>query len=235
MFARSSRFYDTIYHWKDYAAEAQKIHEVVQRHNPEARTLLDVACGTGLHLQHLARNYAVEGLDVNTDLLAVARERLPEVRFTEADMETMDLGKKFDAITCLFSSIGYVRTVARLDRTLKAMARHLQPGGVLIIEPWFSPANFIAGHIGAIFVDNEDVKIARINDSRVRGGISVLTLHYLVGAPEGISYFKEEHALGLFTDEEHLDAFAEAGLSVTHDEEGLMGRGLYVGLQPAAG
>jgi SAM-dependent methyltransferase len=234
MFARSSRFYDAIYHWKNYAAEAQKVHEIIQLHNPGARTLLDVACGTGLHLQHLARNYAVEGLDMNTELLGVARERLPEVRFIEADMETMDLGQKFDAITCLFSSIGYVRTVARLNRTLKAMGDHLQPGGVLIIEPWFSPANFVDGHIGAIFVDDEDLKIARINDGRVRDGISLLTLHYLVGAREGISYFKEEHALGLFTHEEHLDAFREAGLSVTHDEEGLMGRGLYVGLGSAA-
>jgi SAM-dependent methyltransferase len=230
MFDRSSRFYDAIYHWKDYAAEAQKVHEIIQLHNPGARTLLDVACGTGLHLEQLVRNYAVEGLDVNTDLLAIARERLPGTPFVEANMETMDLVRKFDAITCLFSSIAYVRTVARLNRTVEVLARHLRPGGVAIVEPWFYPEGFVDGHIGAIFVDRDEMKIARINDSRVRDGISLLTLHYLVGAPEGISYFTEEHALGLFTHEQYLDAFRGAGLGVTHDEEGLMGRGLYVGL-----
>jgi hypothetical protein len=102
----------------------------------------------------------------------------------------------------------------------------------LIVEPWFFPEAFVDGHIGAVFVDQDEMKIARINDSRVRDGVSWLTLHYMVGVPEGISYFTEEHVLGLFTHEQYLDAFRGAGLGVTYDEEGLMGRGLYVGVVP---
>jgi ubiquinone/menaquinone biosynthesis C-methylase UbiE len=234
MFDKSSRFYDAIYEWKDYAAESQKVDHLIQEYRPGARTLLDVACGTGLHLQHFAIGYEVEGVDVNPELLAVARDRLPDVRLTEADMETMELGRTFDVVTCLFSSIGYVLNTARLDRTIAAMARHLNPGGVLIVEPWFTPEGFVAGHIGAVFVDKDDLKIARINDSRVHDGVSEMTLHYLIGSPGGVSYFTEEHSLGLFTEDQYLQAFSKTGLDATHDSEGLMGRGLYIGVLPAA-
>jgi len=47
--------------------------------NPNARTLLDVACGTGAHLVHFNNLYAVEGLDLSPDLLAIAAQRLPDI------------------------------------------------------------------------------------------------------------------------------------------------------------
>jgi hypothetical protein len=56
-----------------------------------------------------------------------------------------------------------------------------------------------------------------------------MSFHYLVGTPEGIDHFTEEHEVGLFTDQEYRDAFRAAGLEAEHDAEGLMGRGLYIG------
>jgi hypothetical protein len=60
-----------------------------------------------------------------------------------------------------------------------------------------------------------------------------MTLHYLVASPEGVEHFTEDHVVGMFSHERYVDAFRRAGLDVTHDPEGLMGRGLYVGT-PAA-
>jgi hypothetical protein len=60
--------------------------------------------------------------------------------------------------------------------------------------------------------------------------ISVLNIHYLVGTPAGIERFEERHELGLFTDEEYMSAFEKASLEVIRDEEGLFGRGLFIGL-----
>jgi SAM-dependent methyltransferase len=233
VFSRSARIYDAVYSWKDYGREAELVHELVQARKPGAETLLDVACGTGAHLAELRRWYRCEGLDLDGELLAVARERLPDVPLHRGDMRDFDLGRRFDAVTCLFSSIGYVLTVEALAAGIAAMARHLEPGGVLLVEPWLSPEGVRVPQVGAVFVDEPELKIARVNAIEVDGRLSSFEFHYLVGTPAGVEHFTERHELGLFTREEQLAAFRAAGLAVEHDEEGLMGRGLYVGLAPS--
>ncbi|HRF95630.1 MAG TPA: class I SAM-dependent methyltransferase, partial [Aggregatilineales bacterium] len=101
-------------------------------------TLLDVACGTGGHLTHLLPHFTCEGLDMDTGMLAVAREKFPAVTFHQADMTNFHLGKQYGVVTCMFSSIGYVQTVEALNQTLKNFAEHVVSGGVVVIEPWFS-------------------------------------------------------------------------------------------------
>ena len=76
-----------------------------------SRRLLDVACGTGLHLSYLTYRFQVEGLDRDEQLLAIARQRNPEVPLHHADMVDFALGRTFDVVTCLFSAIGYVKTL----------------------------------------------------------------------------------------------------------------------------
>jgi hypothetical protein len=112
------------------------------------------------------------------------------------------------------------------------MANHLKPGGVLIVEPWITPQAFTRRHVGAVFVNQPKLKIARINIAKVRGRISSMTFHYVVGTPDGVRYITETHDLGLFTPDESLRAFRECGLKVRYYSKGLMGRGLYVAVKP---
>src|ERR671930_552380 len=230
MFRQSARIYDAVYAWKDYVGEAARLHELVQARKPGAATLLDVACGTGTHLAELRRWYRCEGLDLDGELLAVARKRLPEVPLHQGDMRDFDLGRRFDAVACLFSSIGYVLTLDALAAAVAAMARHLEPGGVLLVEPWLTPEAVVVPRVGAVFVDEPELKIARVNAIEVDGRRSSFEFHYVVGTPDSVEHFTERHDLSLFTIEEQLAAFRAAGLAVEHDEEGLMGRGLYIGI-----
>ena len=229
MFTKSARFYDAIYAFKDYESDIRLLNALFQAHNKApGATVLDVACGTGLHLDYLKNQYTVEGLDLDPSMLEIARQRCPDVPFHQGDMVDFDLGRTFDVVLCLFSAIGYTKTVAGLRQAVASMARHLRPGGLLLVEPWITPEVFVAGHLGARFVDEPDLKIARMNVSSIEGTLSIIDFHYLVGTPEGFSYFTERHETGLFTHDEHLDAFRAAGLTVDYDPKGFMGRGLYL-------
>lgn len=231
MYTETAELYDLFYDWKDYAREAARVNELIQSRSSGARSLLDVACGTGRHIEHLRAWYEVEGVDLDEGLLAVARGRLPGVSLGMADMRDFDLGRRFDVVTCLFSSIGYVQTADALRSSVAAMARHLAPGGILIVEPWLSPSTFDPAHPArVIVVEQPDLVGVRLNDSRVEGSLSVMNFHYLVvrhGQP--LEHLVETHTLGLFTDDEYRDAFETAGLTVDHDPDGLMGRGLWIG------
>jgi ubiquinone/menaquinone biosynthesis C-methylase UbiE len=235
MFTKSAKYYDEIYAamGKDYFAEANKAHEFIQKYKrSEGSTLLDVACGTGIHADLLSKYYTVEGLDVNPDMLSVARKRHPKIRFHQDDMMRFKLQQHFDVIVCLFSSIGYLKTKSKLNQAIKTMQHHLLPGGVLLVEPWFTPTQWKPGRASMVEVNKPNLKIVRMSYSGKRGRISLLEFQYLIGTPKGIDHIIEHDEFGLFTHKEYMDAFRAVGLKVTHDPEGLDGRGLYIGTKP---
>jgi SAM-dependent methyltransferase len=233
MFRESAAWYDHFYGGKDYVAEARRVTELIRQRHPDARTLLDVACGTGRHLEHFRQEFACEGLDLDEGLLAVARRRLPGLRLTRADMADFDLGRRFDAVTCLFSAVGYLATVERLKAAVRAMARHLEPGGVLVVEPWILPEAWIEGGTTTVeVVEDDHRKLVRVIASSREGAMSVLRFHYAVAADGDVATADERHELRLFTHDEYAAAFLEAGLDTSWDDEGLTGRGLLIGVAP---
>lgn len=231
-YTKLAQIYDAIYTEKDYEAESEQIAEMVAQHKQTSgNRMLDVGCGTGGHIDFLRESYAVEGLDRSAEQIAIARTRFPSIDFHIADMVDFELPKKFDVITCLFSAIGYVQSAARLMKTIGTMARHLVPGGVLIVEPWLRHDVYQPGHISSSLVELPELRVARMCVSELRGNVSVMEMHYMVATPAGVETFTDLHELGMFTHEDFVEAFAAAGLAVTHDEEGLIGRGLYIGVK----
>jgi SAM-dependent methyltransferase len=226
--------YDAIYSYKDYGADAARLTALIRARNPSARTLLDVACGTGKHLETLQGEFDVEGLDLDEGLLEVAGERLGDVPLQRGDMRDFDLGRRFAAVTCLFSAIGHMSDSGELDAAVATMARHLEPGGVLIVEPWLEPDVWIAGRLHLLTVDEPELKVARITVPEKHGITSVMNFHYLVATPEGVETHAERMEHGLFTKDEYRAAFERAGLTTEHDEEGLTGRGLWIGTAASA-
>lgn len=233
MFTKSAAFYDALYSWKDYATEAGTLREIIATRAPTAESLLDVACGTGHHLEHLRSWYSVEGVDVEPSLLEVARGRLPSVPLHMGDMRSFNLGRTFDVVTCLFSSIGYMQTPEDLLHALVNISGHLAPGGMMVVEPWLAPDRFDPNHLPRPLVaEGPDLNVVRMNDARVEGRLSIMRFHYLVGRPGELDHFVEEHALALYTEDDYRAAFTGAGLVAELDPVGLMGRGLWIASWP---
>jgi len=238
MFTRSARYYDAIYAaaGKDYKAEVALLQRLLDLHGlTDGNALLDVACGTGGHLAFLRDTYEVEGLDIDKAMLEIAQDKLPDIPLHQGDMVDFSLHRRFDFVINLFSSIGYVRTQDHLEKAIISMANHTHPGGLVIVEPWIYPEDFKPGKAHAVFVDQEDMKIARMDVSRVEGRLSILNFHYLVAGDGGVSHFEESHEITLFTHDEYISAIKAASLAVVHDAEGVDGRGLYIGIKPLEG
>jgi len=232
LFSQTTDLYDTIYSaFKDYAGEGQQIAALLRRMHPHARTLLDVGCGTGEHARVLRENHAfhVDGIDLDPGMVAIAGAKNPGARFTVADMVEFDLGRQYDAILCLFSAIAYVRSLDNVVRTLDSLRRHMAPGAVLIVEPWFAPGVLEPGRIHVHTAETATVKVCRFSRSTIIDRISRLEFEYLIGDAAGIRRAAEVHELGLFTPQEMVAAFDSAGIDVEHDEVGISGRGLFIG------
>jgi SAM-dependent methyltransferase len=249
-YERSADVYDVMHaaRGKSYADEAATILRLIRDRVADARTLLDVACGTGLHLCSFRNDLHVEGVEPHPRLRAIARDRLTDVPVHDGDMRTFELGRHFDVVTCLFSAIGYMLTLDDLRRAIRQMAAHVSPGGVLVVEPWFHPEAWIDGLVIAESANVDDLAIARLSRSIRDGDIAQFDFYWTVargqtlsdesggdgarshgGRRGSVEQWTEPHRLALWTDAEYRDAFARAGLDVEHDPHGLIGRGLYLG------
>lgn len=235
MYSISAKYYDDIYEatGKNYRVEANKAHRLIERYKrTKGNMLLDVGCGTGIHANFLREHYQVEGLDLEPRMLAIARKKNSGIRFRQGNMSNFSISQKYDIITCLFSAIGHVKTKTLLQKTIKNMSQHILPGGVLLLEPWFTPEEWHPGSIFTVTVNKPGLKIVRMSRSFQRGKISLIEFQYLIGTLKGITHGSEILELGLFTKKEYLEAFQIANLKVKHDPKGLDGRGLYIGTKP---
>jgi SAM-dependent methyltransferase len=224
----SARYYDLIYSGKDYAGEVEQLVSFIHSYNHTSGIdLLDVACGTGRHIEFLKKYFNIEGIDISDNQLRYAAERNPEVPFHLGDMISFDLKRRFDVVTCLFSSIGYVKTLENLQMAVKRMAKHVLPGG--LFEPWFASEDWHPNTVHALFVNEPELKLVRMNTARQEGRLSYFDFHFLIGTPQETIHFVEHHELGLFERSEMTDALKSAELNVFYEPEGLIGRGLYIG------
>ena len=228
MFSKSAQWYDLLYGFKDYHKEADKIVAILSKIHPKAKSILDVACGTAEHARYLSNHYKVDGIDLNDDFIAIAKKKNPKGHYFCADMIDFDVNSRYDCILCLFSSIGYVKTIENVEKALSSFKKHLNPNGFVLIEPWFGFKGWKPGTVHMLTAESNDRKICRMNMSEQEGSLSILNFHYLVGTSEGIKHYTERHELGLFSIEDMLGAFKRSGLKVKFDENGISGRGMYI-------
>ncbi len=233
-YKKLAKYYDFIYSTKDYKKEADQLRRLIRKYKKSpGKRLLEVACGTGGHLQYLKKDFTITATDLNLEMLEVARRKNKSgVTFKQADMVKLNLGKKFDIILCLFSSIGYVKTYSNLGKVLNNFSDHLKQGGVVIIEPWLTRAIHKIGLPNLTTYDGNNFKIARVGISKRQGNISILDMHHLIAEKgKSVEYVVERNELGLFEVNRTLKLMQEAGLRGQFLKRGLIGRGLYIGIK----
>lgn len=234
MYKELAKYYDLIYSWKDYEKETLKINEIIKKYkNSDGNKLLDVACGTGKHIEYLQENFSCTGIDLNEEMIEIASDNMNDVSFKQADMINFNLNDSFDVITSLFSSIGYVKSYDNLEKTIMNFSNHLKTGGIVIIEPFFTKSTYTVGLPSMTTYDGEDIKIARLNTTKLENDLSVMEMHYLiVERDKDVKYFVDRHEVGLFDVDRFLEIMKTSGFKAEFLKDGLMrGRGLYIGIK----
>lgn len=115
------------------AAAGEDVHgEAAFVAHYDLRTILDAGCGTGRVARELARRgYAVVGVDLDPRMLATARRKAPQLEWREADLATLQLERRFDAIVLAGNVMLFVTTGTE-GAVLSNLAQLLNPGGLLI-------------------------------------------------------------------------------------------------------
>jgi ubiquinone/menaquinone biosynthesis C-methylase UbiE len=101
-------------------------------------TILDLACGTGLHAVELSsREYTVVGYDLSLNMLALAAEeaqgRHQKLNFLQGDMREMNFDQVFDGVYSWSTSFGYFDDEKNFD-VLQRMQKALRTGGILVLD-----------------------------------------------------------------------------------------------------
>jgi SAM-dependent methyltransferase len=110
--------------------QAQVVRGWLQALGRRDLDILEVGCGAGWFCPELASFGRVTGIDLSDEVLGRARRRALQVEFLAGDFMAMDLaGRTFDVIV----SLEVLAHVAEQKPFLRKIARHLRPGGYLML------------------------------------------------------------------------------------------------------
>lgn len=189
-----ARHYDLIYADKPYQREAEFVAGLLGR---RCGSLLDLACGTARHALAFSRmGFEVTGVDYGEELLERARHNAADageqIELQLGDMRTLELGRRFDAVTCLFDSIGYPLSDEGVVAALSTAREHLEPGGAVAIEFLHAPA--VLNGSSPVRVRRWDTpegsRLVRISETTIDPAASKMSVAYELFElePEGAGY-----------------------------------------------
>lgn len=125
-------FYDEIHGSREETIKYVKL--LLKEYCASAKTILSLACGTGVIEQSLPQKYQVSGLDISTDMLKEAKKILPEMIFYHQDMTDFSVPGKYDVILCLFAALNHVMEFDDWRAVFRRVKEHLEPGGIFIFD-----------------------------------------------------------------------------------------------------
>lgn len=131
------KYYDIFKEEKSYENAANKIAETITKNN--AKTILDVGCGTGkIDFLLNQKGFEVTGIDNSKEMIEYAKKQYPKITFLQKDAENFKLNDKFDAIIALDSVLTFLTKENAFENALENIAKHLKPNGKLIFNISFT-------------------------------------------------------------------------------------------------
>lgn len=235
VFSEYARYYDLLYRDKDYAGETDYIHTLIQSHSPEARTLLNMGCGSGRHDRCLAeKGYAVTGVDLSEEMLAAARSSAgenPNFEYQHGDVRSIRLEKLFDVVISLFHVMSYQQTNKDLKAAFVTACYHLKPGGTFIFDCWYGPGVLTERPaMRTKELEDEKIKLTRIAQPVMHPNENAVDVNYHIVIKDkqtcDIHEVRETHRMRYLFLPEIRQMLGESGFELLVSEEWLSGKPL---------
>jgi SAM-dependent methyltransferase len=111
------------------------LSQAVAKHNPEAKTWLDLCCGTGSLLSLVCdAGFDTVGVDRSSCQLKYAKQNAPRARLVLADIRELSLDGKVDVVTCMFDSLNYLTSSKDLKKVFRSVYLHLNRNGLFVFD-----------------------------------------------------------------------------------------------------
>ena len=127
-----SKYYDFV--MTEYKIFLEIIEQEIKSNHPQAKSILEIACGTGNILKHFKNKYDIYGLDLSSEMLKIAKGKIPGGIFYHKDMINFKLDISFDVILCIFDSINHVINYKDWQKIFKNVKNHLNDKGIFIFD-----------------------------------------------------------------------------------------------------
>jgi len=196
------------------------LDDLLQRHPVPARTVLDLACGTGtVALSFAQQGWEVYGVDASSGMLDQARRKAEQVglqlALSQQDMRHFVLPHPVALVTCLFDSLNYMLTLPDLQQVINCVATALLPGGLFMGDLTTQEMLEHVGGNDTFFVEREDLAVILVCRYEPHTGLSTVHIVGFSRQANGLyERFDEHHTQVAYENDEVRSALEGAGLRV---------------------
>jgi SAM-dependent methyltransferase len=189
VFENYAFYYDLLYKDKNYESEANYIDDLIKKYSIKANSILELGCGTGKHAILLVqKGYEIVGVDISQNMVDQAQKIIlknkslgRKVSFSCADIRSLNLNKKFDAVISLFHVVSYQTTNQDLQKTFSVAKNHLNENGIFIFDCWYGPAVLTQKPETRIKrLENEKVQITRLAEPKIYANENCVDVNYQI-------------------------------------------------------
>jgi len=219
-----SQYYDLLYSDKDYDAEVDYIDTLIRKNINEAKTILDMGCGTGIHADLLSRKgYSVHGIDLSKEMLNVANQKVKgreeRLKFSHSNIQDLNLNTKFDIVVSLFHVMSYQNSNKDLINAFQVVKNHLNDGGLFIFDFWYGPAVLTDLPVTRVKrLENDDIKVTRVAEPKLNSQTNITEVNFDVFIEDKnkkvLIEKKETHNMRYFFDKELEHICKEIGFEI---------------------
>lgn len=199
--------YDVLYAGKNYEAEVRFLLDVhaAQSESAHTRSVLDLGCGTGRHLEQFSKDALKHGVDQSRAMISTAeRRRFSNASFTHSVIQNVDLDQQFDLVFSLFHVLSYQTTMESALGMFRTVERHLAVAGIGIVDFWHRPAWDSDPPTSRVTqLANDRISVFRVSEPSLNyaTGVVDLDITMFLNSPNESTYrrISEQHQMRAFT------------------------------------